>query len=124
MGTTRQRIRWAVIVLSVAAAVAALVLLSRGARGQRPADVAAGRTLAERLCVGCHVVSAEASGGIRSTDVLSFPAIANRPGQTAEAIAGKIVVPHPEMPQISLSRNEIAAVSAYILSLRAPAGGK
>lgn len=120
MGTTRQRIRWAVIVISVALAVAGLVLLSRGAKGQAGRDAAAGKALAERLCVGCHVIGADAPAVPRSTDILSFPAIAGRPGQTAEAIAGKIVVPHPEMPQISLSRNEIAALSAYILSLRQP----
>jgi hypothetical protein len=39
-------------------------------------------------------------------------------GQTAEAIAGRIVIPHPPMPQIQLTRLEIGDVAAYILSLR------
>jgi mono/diheme cytochrome c family protein len=51
-------------------------------------------------------------------DVPSFQRIAERPGQTAAAIAGAIVVPHPPMPQISLTREEIGDLAAYILSLK------
>jgi hypothetical protein len=35
-----------------------------------------------------------------------------------EAIAGHIVIPHSVMPQVKLTRDEIAALSAYIFSLR------
>lgn len=35
-----------------------------------------------------------------------------------ESIAGRIVIPHPPMPAISLSREEIANVVAYIMTLR------
>jgi hypothetical protein len=53
-------------------------------------------------------------------DVPSFAAIANKKGQTIERIAGRIVVPHPPMPQVQLTRAEIAALSTYIFSLREP----
>jgi mono/diheme cytochrome c family protein len=51
-------------------------------------------------------------------DAPSFASIANKPGQSIEAIAGHIVIPHSVMPQAKLTRDEIAALSAYILSLR------
>jgi mono/diheme cytochrome c family protein len=50
--------------------------------------------------------------------VPSFARIANKPGQTAAAIAGAIVVPHPPMPQTNLTREEIGDVAAYILTLK------
>jgi len=46
-------------------------------------------------------------------DAPSFASIANKPGQSIEAIAGHIVIPHAEMPRIKLSRDEIATLSAY-----------
>ena len=51
-------------------------------------------------------------------DAPSFAAIGNKPDQTIEVIAGHIVIPHAEMPRIKLTRDEIAALSAYIFSLR------
>jgi hypothetical protein len=51
-------------------------------------------------------------------DVPSFPAIANRPGASAEHIAGRIIVPHPPMPGIPLTSAEIRDIVAYILTLK------
>jgi mono/diheme cytochrome c family protein len=81
-----------------------------------PADPARGRVLAERLCASCHVVAPDATG-VGLPGVPSFPAIAVHPGQTAERLAGKIIVPHPEMPAVSLTMAEIRDVVAYIQSL-------
>jgi hypothetical protein len=39
-------------------------------------------------------------------------------GQTAGAITGHIILPKHPMPQISLTKSELADLSAYILSLR------
>ena len=74
---------------------------------------------------GAWVFSGEAIRGEprRDTmlvDVPSFTAIANKKGQTIEGIAGRIVVPHPPMPQVQLTRADIAALSTYIFSLREP----
>jgi hypothetical protein len=57
-------------------------------------------------------------GAAVSTDVLSFPSIANRPGVTAESLAGRIIVPHPAMPNVQLTVRELREVIAYILSLK------
>ena len=40
------------------------------------------------------------------------------PEQSPERIAGRIVVPHPPMPQIEVTRNEIRDLAAYIMSLK------
>lgn len=81
-------------------------------------DPEKGRALADRVCIACHVVSKPAAVSTIPADVPSFSAIANKPGQSMESIAGRIVIPHPPMPAISLSREEIANVVAYIMTLR------
>lgn len=89
------------------------VALAQGVAGS-PED---GLALARTACSGCHQVETGASGPV-SADVPTFMEIANLPGMTAERIAGAIVVPHPPMPQIALTRIEIANVAAYIMTLR------
>jgi mono/diheme cytochrome c family protein len=82
-----------------------------------PGDVERGRELAERVCSNCHKVKADPAAAV-STDVLSFPSIANRPGVNAESLAGRIIVPHPAMPNVQLTVRELREVIAYILSLK------
>ena len=82
-----------------------------------PPDPVRGRALSERLCAGCHVIARDAAGGAIA-GIPSFPAIADRPGTIALTIAGAIVMPHPPMPDVQLTRDEIRDVTAYILSLR------
>lgn len=62
-------------------------------------------------------IDREGQGVIRA-DVPSFPTIANRPGANAEHIAGKIIVPHPAMPSVSLTAAEIRDIVAYVVTLR------
>jgi cytochrome c len=98
-----------------------LVLALTGTvRAQLRPDPSKGHALAERLCTSCHIVGKEAASGTVSADVPSFAAIANKPNQTVEAIAGHIVIPHPPMPNIQLTRAEIADLATYILALRQP----
>lgn len=80
-------------------------------------DPAKGRTLAERVCVACHAISKTPASTVAG-EVPSFPAIANKPGQSMEAIAGRIVIPHPPMPAIALTREEIVNVVAYIMTFK------
>lgn len=102
--------------LSAAAAIS--VASPAPAQAQVHPDAKTGKAIAAKLCVGCHIVSAESAGASMPSDVPPFAAIANKPGQTAQAIAGAIVVPHPPMPQIQLTREEIGDIAAYILTLR------
>lgn len=77
-----------------------------------------GKAIAEKLCISCHIVGTETPEGTVLADVPTFVSIANKPNQTAEAIAGKIVMPHPPMPQLHMTREQIADLATYILSLK------
>jgi hypothetical protein len=61
--------------------------------------------LAEKLCVTV-------------ADVPSFREIANQQSQTPGAIMAHIMLPKHPMPQIALTKNELADLAAYIMSLR------
>lgn len=87
------------------------------AAAQKAAGKANGRELAGRLCVNCHFLdhgTNTGSGGIAP----SFAQIAGKQGQTSERVAGAIIIPHPEMPTVSLTMQEIRDVVAYIMSLK------
>jgi len=88
------------------------------AHAQIHPDAKTGKQIAEKLCVGCHIVGATAAGTTVPADIPSFARIANQPHQSAEAIAGAIVIPHPPMPTIHLTREEIGDIAAYILTLK------
>jgi cytochrome c len=80
-------------------------------------DAKQGQELSQRLCSGCHSVSPGPAATV-STDVPTFAAIASRPDITAERLAGRIIVPHPPMPNVQLTVAEMRDIVAYILSLR------
>ena len=98
---------------------AVCLMLAAGAASAQPgpANPQRGRELAARLCTNCHVIDVEPTGPVRA-DVPSFPAIANRPGVTAEGLAGAIIIPHPAMPTVQLVTGEIRDIVAYIQSLK------
>jgi mono/diheme cytochrome c family protein len=77
-----------------------------------------GKDLAEKLCTNCHLVGSTQQQQPANADVPSFHEIANREGQTAGAITAHIILPKHPMPQIPLTRAELADLAAYILSLR------
>jgi cytochrome c len=103
--------------LLACATIAGGSLFSGVVQAQIHPDAKTGHELADKLCSGCHTVGAQATGAEVKADVPSFKAIANKPGQTAETVAGRIVIPHPPMPQIQLTRLEIGDLAAYIMSL-------
>ena len=83
----------------------------------RPPDAVAGQALASRLCASCHAVDLAGTASARA-DIPSFSAIARSPRATAERLAGAIIIPHPMMPGVPLTRNEIRDLIAFILSLK------
>jgi len=103
--------------LRLTLAGAALALLLAGEVPARAADAAAGRVLAERLCANCHVVAVDATRG--TTDAPTFPAIAARDGDISGPwLAFRLLLPHPQMPQVSLNRTEAADLAAYFAALK------
>ncbi|HUO55007.1 MAG TPA: c-type cytochrome [Rhodoblastus sp.] len=81
-----------------------------------PPDAAHGGEIAKRWCAACHLVAANQKEA--SADVPSFFDIAAR--KTKGDLTAFLTDPHPKMPDMSLTRQEIADLTAYIESL-APA---
>lgn len=80
-------------------------------------DSTRGLEQVRKLCAGCHSVEASAAGLVQ-TDIPSFKGIANRPDQTPEKLLNWLTLPHPPMPDIGLSRQDIRDIGAYLMSLR------
>jgi mono/diheme cytochrome c family protein len=78
------------------------------------ADAANGERLAKRWCAACHIVATDQKSG--NTQVTPFSAIAKVPGFDAAKLALFLLDPHPKMPDMNLSRNEAADLTAYIVS--------
>jgi mono/diheme cytochrome c family protein len=80
-------------------------------------DVEAGHVLARMWCAACHQVEGTVTGP--SSDAMpSFRSVAAMSSTTRMSLTVFLSTPHPAMPNYSLTRREIADVSAYILSLR------
>lgn len=75
-----------------------------------------GGAIAERWCSSCHLVSPDQTNAV--ADVPSFMSVARRSDSEIDALAGFLADPHPPMPDMSLSRDEIRDLLAYIRSLR------
>jgi mono/diheme cytochrome c family protein len=87
------------------------------AGAQQVGDPQAGRRLAEAWCSQCHVIGPGAPGPA-SDAVPTFPAIARMASTTEMSLRVFMQTPHPPMPDIQLSRQQLDDVVAYILSLR------
>ncbi len=90
--------------------LAALLL----APSARAADLVKGEQIARRWCAACHVVAADQKQA--SADVASFFDVAKR--KSGDEIKSFLIDPHPKMPDMSLTREEIADLVGYIQSLR------
>ena len=82
-------------------------------------DSSHGKDLAVRLCSNCHLVGA-IQQEYANVDVPSFHEIANKEAQTEGSIMAHIMLPKHPMPEIPLTKSELADLAAYIMSLRDP----
>ena len=87
--------------------------------GQVTPDAATGLRLARTMCSNCHIVEQGAATSALA-DVPSFMEIARKPGQHAQRLQGFMIAPHPPMPTLQLTRQNLEDLAAHILSL-APA---
>jgi mono/diheme cytochrome c family protein len=76
-----------------------------------------GRDLVQRLCISCHL-QADAIGATVTVGIPTLAAIANRPGQTGPRIEAILINPHPPMPDIKLTADEIHSIINYLETLR------
>jgi mono/diheme cytochrome c family protein len=105
------RVRHAVVLAT------ALATLGFSAYAQ-DADIAAGHAFAREACNVCHLIEPEESSSRIIVIGPAFRDIARTPGMTAAALGAFLTSSHPKMPNLILTPEEIADVSAYILSLR------
>ena len=74
-----------------------------------------GKKIAQVWCASCHVISEDQVEA--TSDVPSFKFIADKYKNNIEAAAVFLADPHPRMPDLNLTRNEIQDLLAYIESL-------
>ena len=77
-------------------------------------DPKEGEKVARIWCANCHTVADDQS--VASPDAPSFASLAERPDITADGLSAFLVNPHPPMPDMNLTRDEISDVIAYIMS--------
>lgn len=80
-------------------------------------DIANGKVIAEVWCGNCHRVDTTDPRPVRDATP-SFATIARKKSTTAASLATFLQTRHRGMPDLTLSRDEINDVSAYLLSLR------
>jgi mono/diheme cytochrome c family protein len=78
-----------------------------------PPDPDHGKVIAQRWCAACHVVTAGQKEA--SADVPSFFYVARH--MDKRDLTSFLTDPHPKMPDMSLTRQEIADLTGYIRSL-------
>lgn len=94
-----------------------VALLSLAAGQDARADAERGKTLAGALCARCHMNEGqgEKQGPM---GVPAFKAVANRPGQTLDAIIDWLRSVPPMMPDHNLTKDESEHLAEFILTLR------
>jgi mono/diheme cytochrome c family protein len=79
----------------------------------QPTRADAGRQIFEQRCVGCH-----AATNARAADVAPpVTAIAEK-ATNEDYVRGRMLSPHPPMPDFALSRRDIEDLLAYFASVR------
>lgn len=94
-------------------ALASVVLLAGAARPALAADTRRGATLAHTWCQNCHVVSSRQTSTV-ATQAPPFSEIARRKDFDGTKLAFFLNAPHPQMPQMHLTRSDADDLAAYI----------
>ena len=79
-------------------------------------DAELGQAVAQKWCATCHLVSDSQTSAL--ADVPTFRSIAAKYDDNSDALAAFLADPHPPMPNLSLTWNQIRDLVAYIGSLR------
>jgi mono/diheme cytochrome c family protein len=77
-------------------------------------DLQAGFTYAKEVCANCHAIVSNETSPV--PEAPPFAEIANQPGRSAKALLVWMQTQHPTMPNITLEREDLRDVIAYILS--------
>jgi mono/diheme cytochrome c family protein len=80
------------------------------------ADAIHGKDIATRWCASCHLV--ERGQASASDQAPPFSYLARTPHFNQNKLAFLLLMPHPNMPNMSLNRAEVADLTDYIRSLK------
>ncbi|ODA68251.1 Cytochrome c-552 precursor [Methyloligella halotolerans] len=75
-----------------------------------------GKQIAEQWCSTCHLVGPKQESA-PAVGTPTFLAISKKYGDSVDMLTGFLADPHPPMPSLSLTRQEISDLVAYIGSL-------
>lgn len=92
----------------------ALAILQPGSAAA--ADASHGKTIAERWCAACHRV--ERDPKTTTDQPPTFVSIAGMPDFDATRLVFLLLRPHPNMPNLTLSRDEVLDLADYIKTLK------
>jgi mono/diheme cytochrome c family protein len=95
--------------------LAVAIVLSAGNAASFAQDVENGRRLSERWCTECHAIGAPTA---RTSRIISFASISERPGITSDMIASFLLMPHATMPNFPLSRKDAQDIAAFIMKMK------
>jgi cytochrome c len=111
----------AALVLQCLASTLALTVFTATALSQTPPQYVptaeAGHAIAQKLCSSCHLTP-DAPAKPITVGIPSLFALANKLEQTPETITLRLISPPHPMPDMQLTRDEIADVIAYLAALR------
>jgi mono/diheme cytochrome c family protein len=79
------------------------------------ADTVHGKDIATRWCASCHLV--EKAQTSATDQAPPFAYLAKTPDFDQNKLAFLLLMPHPNMPNMSLNRAEVADLTDYIRSL-------
>jgi mono/diheme cytochrome c family protein len=88
------------------------VLLALWPPTAQAGDAREGARLAEQWCFECHIIGPRDKHGVAG--VPSFQAIARDAQQTSDYLRLFLMDPHPPMPTLTLSRQEVEDLLTYI----------
>jgi mono/diheme cytochrome c family protein len=91
----------------------ALFLTSQAFAGEAPAGLLRGEAISKQWCAACHAVPG-AEQNTMSDGAPSFGEIASEPRITDSWLRGWLINPHGNMPNLSLTRDEIEDVITYL----------
>ena len=101
--------------MRIAALLSLTVCLSYSGLAHAAAgNVEAGRQLVVRSCSSCHATESSATA---ADNAPPFSTVAKTHKERPVWIRGWLMSPHPPMPNISLSRQQIDDIVAYLSSL-------
>lgn len=80
----------------------------------RKPDPGVGEIIAKRWCASCHLVAPDQTRA--NVDAPTFSAIAAKK-MDDDALTAFLQTPHPRMPDMSLTRNEVSDLVAFITHL-------